>query len=212
MTKNNNNKTKKTERISFRVTPDEKELFEAVQRYYGITTYQVFALMISRKMAEMLPVSKDLLIQLRRIGNNLNQLAREVNTSKQVSDENALEVTKSAKDIETLLKKFMQNYSFRKSDFEYEIDEGYKTLLPFHPYYNIAPNGEEYEIYFDREVNSKWTFNNCTEDDFCELLLDYLEVVKVIDVHVVEIGVLKHQVNSLLAEIEKLNNKDTREK
>lgn len=66
--------------ISFRLTPEEREQFTAKQNLSGLTRHDFLMELLRKKKITLKPGADNLVVELKRIGNNLNQLARRANS------------------------------------------------------------------------------------------------------------------------------------
>ncbi|MBQ7266604.1 MAG: plasmid mobilization relaxosome protein MobC [Firmicutes bacterium] len=95
------------EQIIIRVMPEEKEIIKQKMKETNSRTY--FDL-IMRSIAthETIKINtkplSEIANELNRIGNNLNQLTKAVNTSKDLNDSNAHNLQESIEDIKTEIK------------------------------------------------------------------------------------------------------------
>lgn len=76
--------------INIRVTLEEQVLLEEASKSYGLSVIEYIRI---RSLKKQLPkynlpsVNRDLIIELSRIGNNLNQLTRKANQNEMLSNE-----------------------------------------------------------------------------------------------------------------------------
>ncbi len=72
----------KTRRIDIRISPDEKQLLKEISKDMGmsISNFMMYSAFLNKKLnKDEKQELRALLIETRRIGNNLNQIARSLN-------------------------------------------------------------------------------------------------------------------------------------
>ncbi len=72
--------------ISLRLTPEEKERIATQAKHQGMSTGDYLRKMLQMQRVRKTRREREKLLQLARIGNNLNQLARWANTYKRSAD------------------------------------------------------------------------------------------------------------------------------
>ena len=98
---------KKTEIIKFRATPKEKQKIENLAKDKGYKTLSAFLLSsaINHVTVEIDTSDyRDLVIQVKRIGTNINQLIRSINYSKYFTNEQIFQIEIYLKNLDNYLK------------------------------------------------------------------------------------------------------------
>ena len=73
--------------IFIRLTPDDKQLIEQYAKMMNFSTSAFIELLLHRKRIIVCENLGELIIQLSRIGNNINQIAHTANSAKTISNE-----------------------------------------------------------------------------------------------------------------------------
>lgn len=76
---------KRNANVSFKLTPYEKRQFETKRKLSGLTTHEFVMTCIANTPVIIRPGANRLIIEIKRVGNNLNQIAHKVNAG-QVTD------------------------------------------------------------------------------------------------------------------------------
>ena len=80
------NNAKKTENLSMRVSPRDKELILAMASESGMSMADFVRVRLGQTRVRRSKIEREKLLHMARIGNNLNQLARWANTHKSSAD------------------------------------------------------------------------------------------------------------------------------
>ena len=80
------NNAKKTENLSMRVSPKDKELILAMAAESGMSMADFVRVRLGQSRVRRSKIEREKLLHMARIGNNLNQLARWANTHKSSAD------------------------------------------------------------------------------------------------------------------------------
>ncbi|WP_419780312.1 plasmid mobilization protein [Maridesulfovibrio sp.] len=80
------NNAKKTENLSMRVSPKDKELILAMASESGMSMADFVRVRLGQTRVRRSKIEREKLLHMARIGNNLNQLARWANTHKSSAD------------------------------------------------------------------------------------------------------------------------------
>ena len=83
----NNTEIRKTETLHIRLTPDDKQLIEQYAKMMNFSMSAFIEILIHRKRIIVCENLGELIIQLSRIGNNINQIAHTANSAKTISNE-----------------------------------------------------------------------------------------------------------------------------
>lgn len=96
----------KLERISMRVTAEEKEVITKKAEAENTTITALVLKSIEKSVTVKMDTSdyRDLVIQFRRIGNNINQVIKNVKSKNIYSTNDMLQLNKHLKEIESLMK------------------------------------------------------------------------------------------------------------
>lgn len=127
-------KENKTERLQLRLTPTDKKNIEYFSEKMNLTMSEFVTLTLRRKRIIICENLPELISQIQRIGNNINQIVRVANTNQYVSIKNVDEVKKLMAECRNLLKAFVDYYgdSSDESDSEavkYEALDEIKVAL-----------------------------------------------------------------------------------
>ena len=83
----NNTEIRKTETLHIRLTPDDKQLIEQYAKMMNFSMSAFIEILLHRKRIIVCENLGELIIQLSRIGNNINQIAHTANSAKTISNE-----------------------------------------------------------------------------------------------------------------------------
>ncbi|MCT4534771.1 MobC family plasmid mobilization relaxosome protein [Halodesulfovibrio sp.] len=97
-----NDKILRDKHVSFRVTPEEKDRISKLAEADGMSVGDFLREQLNTPRVRKTKAERDKILQLARIGNNLNQIARWANTYKHTCD--ALQVNLQLLEIEERLK------------------------------------------------------------------------------------------------------------
>lgn len=75
----------RSECISFRLTSEERALFDTRRKLSGLKMHEFLVELLKKKKFVVKPGGDIVVVQLKRIGNNLNQIAHKVNAG-QIKD------------------------------------------------------------------------------------------------------------------------------
>ena len=100
------NTVEKTQRLSIRVTEKEKKMIQKKAEKLKTTISALVINSVEKQITVNLNTSdyRDLVIQFRRIGNNVNSLIREIRFSNYIDDSQVKEIDYQLKSLERLLK------------------------------------------------------------------------------------------------------------
>lgn len=100
------NTVEKTQRLSIRVTEKEKKMIQKKAEKLKTTISALVINSVEKQVTVNLNTSdyRDLVIQFRRIGNNVNSLIREIRFSNYIDDSQVKEIDYQLKSLERLLK------------------------------------------------------------------------------------------------------------
>ena len=100
------NTVEKTQRLSIRVTEKEKKMIQKKAEKLKTTISALVINSVEKQITVNLNISdyRDLVIQFRRIGNNVNSLIREIRFSNYIDDSQVKEIDYQLKSLERLLK------------------------------------------------------------------------------------------------------------
>lgn len=85
-------KVNKTVTLRFRCSPDEKELFLKKSEMYKSFSHYVRKNLLEKERGEVVPpvemirMIDNLVFELNRVGNNINQIAKYINQRKEIND------------------------------------------------------------------------------------------------------------------------------
>lgn len=102
----------KTRRIEVRVSPDEKQLLKDLSSELGMSTsnYLIHSAFLNKKLDKNEKQElRDILIDVRRIGNNLNQIARSLNYLSLVDGNKLIISPETMEDIKFSIKQIQKN-------------------------------------------------------------------------------------------------------
>lgn len=125
------NNNEKKARIEIRVTKEEKEMIQekAKQKNMTITSYLLNS--AENNITVNLDTSdyRDLVIQFRRIGNNINSLIRDIRYSKFFSDNDVLMLQNHLKSLAKILEEEKREIKKTKNSFEKLSSSQIKSML-----------------------------------------------------------------------------------
>lgn len=121
----------KGKRLSIRVTPEEKEMIDNKVKEKNTTIKALVMNSIENNITINLDTSdyRDLVIQFRRIGNNINSLIRDIRYSKYFSDNDVLILQNNLKSLEKILEKEKTIIKKTKNSFEKLSSSQIKSML-----------------------------------------------------------------------------------
>lgn len=100
-------KETKTERLQLRLTPMEKRNVAYHAQLMNVSVNEYISLLIRRKRIVICENIPELIYQIQKIGNNINQIAAIANTNQYISINNVSEVERLMKECYNLLNGFI---------------------------------------------------------------------------------------------------------
>lgn len=100
-------KETKTERLQLRLTPMEKRNVAYHAQLMNVSVNEYISLIIRRKRIVICENIPELIYQIQKIGNNINQIAAVANTNQYISINNVSEVERLMKKCYNLLNSFI---------------------------------------------------------------------------------------------------------
>ena len=100
-------KETKTERLQLRLTPMEKRNVAYHAQLMNVSVNEYISLLIRRKGIVICENIPELIYQIQKIGNNINQIAAVANTNQYISINNVSEVERLMKECYNLLNGFI---------------------------------------------------------------------------------------------------------
>ena len=100
-------KETKTERLQLRLTPMEKRNVAYHAQLMNVSVNEYISLLIRRKRIVICENIPELIYQMQKIGNNINQIAAVANTNQYISINNVSEVERLMKECYNLLNGFI---------------------------------------------------------------------------------------------------------
>ena len=100
-------KETKTERLQLRLTPMEKRNVAYHAQLMNVSVNEYISLLIRRKRIVICENIPELIYQIQKIGNNINQVAAVANTNQYISINNVSEVERLMKECYNLLNGFI---------------------------------------------------------------------------------------------------------
>ncbi len=98
---------RKTEKLLLRLTPTEKRNIDYHAQLMNVSVNQYISLLIRRKRIVICENIPELIYQIQKIGNNINQIAAVANTNQYISINNVSEVERLMKECYNLLNGFI---------------------------------------------------------------------------------------------------------
>lgn len=108
---------RKTERLDLRLTPTDKKNIAYHAKLMNISQNEYISLCIRRKRIIICKNFPDLIYQLSKIGNNINQIATIANTNQYVSINNVSEVKKLVEKCYELINDFISLIAEPENDY-----------------------------------------------------------------------------------------------
>lgn len=146
------NTVEKTQRLSIRVTEKEKKMIQKKAEKLKTTISALVINSVEKQITVNLNTSdyRDLVIQFRRIGNNVNSLIREIRFSNYIDDSQVKEIDYQLKSLERLLKNEKVKIDSTKIEMEKMTSRQLRELLENQnkrvPNYLIYENIEEHIV------------------------------------------------------------------
>ena len=146
------NTVEKTQRLSIRVTEKEKKMIQKKAEKLKTTISALVINSVEKQITVNLNTSdyRDLVIQFRRIGNNVNSLIREIRFSNYIDDSQVKEIDYQLKSLERLLKNEKVKIDSTKIEMEKMTARQLRELLENQnkrvPNYLIYENIEEHIV------------------------------------------------------------------
>lgn len=119
---------RKTEKLLLRLTPTEKNNIAYHSKLMNISQNEYISLCIRRKRIIICKDFPELIYQLSRIGNNINQISAIANTNKYISVNNVTEVQKLMEQCYGLINDFISLISEPENDYR-EIEKSNMSAL-----------------------------------------------------------------------------------
>ena len=170
------NTVEKTQRLSIRVTEKEKKMIQKKAEKLKTTISALVINSVEKQITVNLNTSdyRDLVIQFRRIGNNVNSLIREIRFSNYIDDSQVKEIDYQLKSLERLLKNEKVKIDSTKMEMEKMTARQLRELLE-----NQNKRVPNYLIYEDIEehiVSQLRSFIDLTiQSDLDETYPPYIE-------------------------------------
>ena len=146
------NTVEKTQRLSIRVTEKEKKMIQKKAEKLKTTISALVINSVEKQITVNLNTSdyRDLVIQFRRIGNNVNSLIREIRFSNYIDDSQVKEIDYQLKSLERLLKNEKVKIDSTKMEMEKMTARQLRELLENQnkrvPNYLMYENIEEHIV------------------------------------------------------------------
>ncbi len=103
----NNTEIRKTETLHIRLTPDDKQLIEQYAKMMNFSMSAFIEILLHRKRIIVCENLGELIIQLSRIGNNINQITRRCNSGYPLHSGDLQEIRKELDLIWQLLRLYL---------------------------------------------------------------------------------------------------------
>lgn len=110
-------KEKKTERLLLRLTPTEKRIVTYHANLMNVSVNEYIELTIRRKRIVICEDIPQLISQIQRIGNNINQIAAIANTNQYISVNNVEAVKEKMEELRKLLNSFIDFIAAPEKDY-----------------------------------------------------------------------------------------------
>lgn len=122
---------KKTERLYLRVTPEEKEMIQKKAEEKKTTITALVLNSVENNITVNLNTSdyEDLVIQVRKIGYNINSIIRDINFKKVITQEDIGKMKKYLSNVEYILDNERKDIRKTKKDFENLTTSQLKNML-----------------------------------------------------------------------------------
>ena len=203
------NTVEKTQRLSIRVTEKEKKMIQKKAEKLKTTISALVINSVEKQITVNLNTSdyRDLVIQFRRIGNNVNSLIREIRFSNYIDDSQVKEIDYQLKSLERLLKNEKVKIDSTKIEMEKMTARQLRELLE-----NQNKRVPNYLIYEDIEehiVSQLRSFIDLTiQSDLDETYPPYIEYfLKSFQIHTYDYDTIVDFSNVLDEKIYAINQK-----
>ena len=170
------NTVEKTQRLSIRVTEKEKKMIQKKAEKLKTTISALVINSVEKQITVNLNTSdyRDLVIQFRRIGNNVNSLIREIRFSNYIDDSQVKEIDYQLKSLERLLKNEKVKIDSTKMEMEKMTARQLRELLENQN--KRVPNYLIYEELEEHIVSQLRSFIDLTiQSDLDETYPPYIE-------------------------------------
>ena len=203
------NTVEKTQRLSIRVTEKEKKMIQKKAEKLKTTISALVINSVEKQITVNLNTSdyRDLVIQFRRIGNNVNSLIREIRFSNYIDDSQVKEIDYQLKSLERLLKNEKVKIDSTKMEMEKMTARQLRELLENQN--KRVPNYLIYEELEEHIVSQLRSFIDLTiQSDLDETYPPYIEYfLKSFQIHTYDYDTIVDFSNALDEKIYAINQK-----
>lgn len=203
------NTVEKTQRLSIRVTEKEKKMIQKKAEKLKTTISALVINSVEKQITVNLNTSdyRDLVIQFRRIGNNVNSLIREIRFSNYIDDSQVKEIDYQLKSLERLLKNEKVKIDSTKMEMEKMTARQLRELLENQN--KRVPNYLIYEELEEHIVSQLRSFIDLTiQSDLDETYPPYIEYfLKSFQIHTYDYDTIVDFSNVLDEKIYAINQK-----
>lgn len=203
------NTVEKTQRLSIRVTEKEKKMIQKKAEKLKTTISALVINSVEKQITVNLNTSdyRDLVIQFRRIGNNVNSLIREIRFSNYIDDSQVKEIDYQLKSLERLLKNEKVKIDSTKIEMEKMTARQLRELLENQN--KRVPNYLIYEELEEHIVSQLRSFIDLTiQSNLDETYPPYIEYfLKSFQIHTYDYDTIVDFSNALDEKIYAINQK-----
>ena len=203
------NTVEKTQRLSIRVTEKEKKMIQKKAEKLKTTISALVINSVEKQITVNLNTSdyRDLVIQFRRIGNNVNSLIREIRFSNYIDDSQVKEIDYQLKSLERLLKNEKVKIDSTKMEMEKMTARQLRELLENQN--KRVPNYLIYEELEEHIVSQLRSFIDLTiQSNLDETYPPYIEYfLKSFQIHTYDYETIVDFSNALDEKIYAINQK-----
>ena len=203
------NTVEKTQRLSIRVTEKEKKMIQKKAEKLKTTISALVINSVEKQITVNLNTSdyRDLVIQFRRIGNNVNSLIREIRFSNYIDDSQVKEIDYQLKSLERLLKNEKVKIDSTKMEMEKMTARQLRELLENQN--KRVPNYLIYEELKEHIVSQLRSFIDLTiQSNLDETYPPYIEYfLKSFQIHTYDYDTIVDFSNALDEKIYAINQK-----
>ena len=203
------NTVEKTQRLSIRVTEKEKKMIQKKAEKLKTTISALVINSVEKQITVNLNTSDyhDLVIQFRRIGNNVNSLIREIRFSNYIDDSQVKEIDYQLKSLERLLKNEKVKIDSTKMEMEKMTARQLRELLENQN--KRVPNYLIYEELEEHIVSQLRSFIDLTiQSNLDETYPPYIEYfLKSFQIHTYDYDTIVDFSNALDEKIYAINQK-----
>ena len=203
------NTVEKTQRLSIRVTEKEKKMIQKKAEKLKTTISALVINSVEKQITVNLNTSdyRDLVIQFRRIGNNVNSLIREIRFSNYIDDSQVKEIDYQLKSLERLLKNEKVKIDSTKMEMEKMTARQLRELLENQN--KRVPNYLIYEELEEHIVSQLRSFIDLTiQSNLDETYPPYIEYfLKSFQIHTYDYDTIVDFSNALDEKIYAINQK-----